>query len=182
MSQRVCETKKITNRIGVLAQFFCLFISLHLKLRGEFTNSDMSVETETWFDWAQAIWTHPHNASMALCAIILGTYWSLSSCLLVVDLLKKWRFQKFQPDKVPNAEMLLDIVGNVLFQQVFLIIPVFYFGSTVITSFFSLSPELPSISRIFVDILCFIIGAEVWFYYTHRLFHHKHLYGRFHKW
>ena len=138
---------------------------------------------ESWFQRAQAVWTDPRSASFAVCAVILGTYWILSSVTLVVDMTRRCRANKFQPEKWPDFAMLTDVIGHVLLQQVLLIVPTFYFlGPTIMSTFFSLTPELPSFQRVIFDIVSFIIGAEVWFYYTHRLFHHPALYGPIHKW
>lgn len=132
---------------------------------------------------AQTVWTDPRSASFAICAAILGTYWILSSITLVVDVTRRCRANKFQPEKWPDYVMLTDVIGHVLLQQAFLIVPTFYFlGPTIMSTFFSLSPELPSFQRLLFDLVSFVIGAEVWFYYTHRLFHHPSLYGPIHKW
>ncbi|XP_002737756.1 fatty acid hydroxylase domain-containing protein 2-like [Saccoglossus kowalevskii] len=122
--------------------------------------------------------------------VINITYWTVGLLLLSIDLTRKpaflWKY-KVQPDK--NAPLDPSVLPGVFRTTIFNMVVVFYLCSVFFykagqwrgySSSCSVE-DVPTIPRILFDLIVAVVGEEVVFYYTHRLFHHPYLYKRFHK-
>jgi sterol desaturase/sphingolipid hydroxylase (fatty acid hydroxylase superfamily) len=116
------------------------------------------------------------------------TYWVFGGFYMLLDLtlkpgfLMKYKIQD-QINQPVDRAMLMKVVRTVLFNQIFISMPLTYIGFLMkqhkgITE--SLR-DVPEFSRVVLDLAICIIVDEIGFYYSHRLVHQKHLYKWIHK-
>eukprot|EP00092_Neocalanus_flemingeri_P017284 GFUD01018692.1.p1 GENE.GFUD01018692.1~~GFUD01018692.1.p1 ORF type:complete len:361 (+),score=65.23 GFUD01018692.1:101-1084(+) len=114
-------------------------------------------------------------------------YWISAAGYMFIDLTGKPAFlakYKIQPEKntpLPMAK-LMKVVQHVLVNQIVLGIPS---GMASYSLYNSRSVSdlrvLPSLSKTLLDVLVCIICHDIWFYYGHRLLHHRLIYKHIHK-
>lgn len=124
--------------------------------------------------------------------IAMVTYWLNGLFLLAVDIfapVEVLQHCKIQPDSRHfDKQLLLKICRNVLFGQIFVVIP-YAFVLAQLGKYtwigVRVTPDLPSSSELLLEMVGFVLFDEVIFYYSHRLFHSKvagvNLYARIHK-
>ncbi|KAM3601925.1 uncharacterized protein V6R79_021370 [Siganus canaliculatus] len=147
-------------------------------------------------DFWQNLWTkvylkfEGHDAALFFFGTMFFptlTFWGLNALLLMVDttgapsFITRYRIQTDKNNPV-DPEKLRHAVKTVLFNQVFIS------GPMVVICYFLVSwrgnpcgPELPTFHWALVELTVFSILEEVFFYYSHRLFHHPSLYKFYHK-
>lgn len=117
------------------------------------------------------------------------TYWALGLLFLLVDLsgrpawMARFRVQENAGTKNQvRLQKLRPVVAQVLFNQTFVQLPgmVACYWLKTLRGFDS-SLSIPPMSRILLEFALFALIEEVLFYYSHRLLHHRAMYGRFHK-
>ncbi|XP_077988111.1 fatty acid hydroxylase domain-containing protein 2-like [Glandiceps talaboti] len=120
--------------------------------------------------------------------VVMTTYWVVNLSLLYIDLTGKPKIlsrYKVQPDKnAPLDPALLSKLFKTTFINMMLITPLATYGWYLACKWRGISCgyDVPSVSRIFLDIVVAIIGEEIFFYYSHRIIHHyPYLYKRIHK-
>ncbi|XP_050040095.2 fatty acid hydroxylase domain-containing protein 2-like [Dermacentor andersoni] len=118
--------------------------------------------------------------------LTVGSYWFLGLLFLVADTSKafSWmrRYKVQATETKPTAQSLVPVVRQVVFNQVFVQLPInvlFYWVKDL--RGFDQSLSLPPLSRAVAHFACFVAIEEALFYYSHRLLHHRLLYQRFHK-
>jgi len=114
-------------------------------------------------------------------------YWMSAAVYMFIDLTGKPAFlakYKIQPEKNAPLSMdkLMKVVRHVFFNQIALGIP----GGMAAWSLYSSRNVtdirvLPSLSTTLLDVLVCIICHDIWFYYGHRLLHHRLIYKHIHK-
>ncbi|XP_041049210.1 fatty acid hydroxylase domain-containing protein 2 [Carcharodon carcharias] len=115
------------------------------------------------------------------------SFWILNGLLLIVDatgkpqLITRYRIQRGRNDPVEPAK-LQQAIRTVLFNQVFLSLPMVMVMYPIMKWRGNpCGPELPTFHWVLLE-LCFLgLLEEVFFYYSHRLFHHPMLYKHIHK-
>lgn len=126
---------------------------------------------------------------MPLIAIVV--YWLNGLILLAVDCVIRpevLREYKLQPDRHFDFRQLKKVCRNVLSGQIFVVIP-YALVCAQLGKYTPLGvrmlPDLPTSRELSFDLLGFVLFDEVFFYYSHRLFHNKvagvNLYTRIHK-
>ncbi|KAF4523703.1 hypothetical protein B566_EDAN011567 [Ephemera danica] len=113
-------------------------------------------------------------------------YWAGGLVYLVMDLTgrpKVLRKYKVQPEAndPPDYSKLRKLLGQVLFNQTVVTIPLTYIGGMLQQSRHPPLRELPSLGKVFIDFVVCMIVFEAVFYYSHRLLHHPRIYKRIHK-
>jgi fatty acid hydroxylase domain-containing protein 2 len=125
------------------------------------------------------IWTTIYAAAL---------YWTIGGIFTLMDLtLKPSNLRKFKVQVGTNEPVeinqLLNVIKVVLFNQfvvgVFVSIAIYY--SKMSQGFPDKFREIPTTSKFFIDFFVSILLEEIFFYYSHRLFHHKWFYTKFHK-
>lgn len=115
-------------------------------------------------------------------------YWIAGSFYIFMDVTNKPKFlmkYKTQPGKNEPLEWgkLFGVVKQVLFNQLFVTVPVSLLGFWLDSK--SFTPErtrlLPTLERFLFEFVVIELTYEIGFYYTHRLAHHKLLYKWVHK-
>jgi len=143
-------------------------------------------------------WTKPWNKFLDLVGedkyflYVYGTvavttifYWVAAAGYIFIDLTGKPAFlakYKIQPQKnAPlSTEKLLKVVKHVLVNQVVLGIPAGMMSWPLYRNETDLR-ELPTLANTLLDILVCIICHDIWFYYGHRMLHHRLIYKHIHK-
>lgn len=111
-------------------------------------------------------------------------YWLLAGLYFLVDM-KGWfhSLQRYRiPRKAPDYSQSLLIIRNVLVNQSLVSIPCGYL-TFLLAQLRGHMPvrELPSLSRLAVDLLLLMACEEIGFYYVHRTLHRPFFYKRFHR-
>ncbi|KAL7028095.1 hypothetical protein ACKWTF_005719 [Chironomus riparius] len=119
---------------------------------------------------------------------VFFTYWFFGGIFLIFDysqwpeFLKKYKVQSGTNEPV-DRKLMMRVVRGVLFNQIFISIPLSYLGyyikksRGIQESIF----DVPDFGRVIYDLIICIMVDEIGFYYTHRLVHQKHLYKWIHK-
>jgi len=120
-------------------------------------------------------------------AFLFGIFWSF---LDVVVFMLSWIFgkkptflyqTKIQKNLIVTKEEYLKCFLNVAMNHIFILFPLFTFGSFIFLKLGWHGGPLPSFSIIFRDFLVCIFAEEFGFYYSHRLLHKGFLWDYVHK-
>lgn len=144
----------------------------------------------------QELWTklhqryEGHEASLFFLGTMLMpfvTFWGANGLLLLVDITGKPSFitrYRIQVDKNNPVDLVKvrHAVKMVLLNQLLISTPM------VVGVYYLMklrgepcSPELPTFHQALLEMAVFSLVEEVFFYYSHRMFHHPALYKHFHK-
>ncbi|XP_035780822.1 uncharacterized protein LOC118460539 [Anopheles albimanus] len=118
-----------------------------------------------------------------------GLFWIVGGLFVLMDLTNRPRFMrkyKTQPGTNEPLEWnhFTHLVRTVLYNQLVFGIPSTYAVYHINKYFVECVPDVryvPSLDVLLRDMVVCILGWEVGFYYTHRIFHSRHFYQRFHK-
>ncbi|XP_054158950.1 fatty acid hydroxylase domain-containing protein 2-like [Oppia nitens] len=117
--------------------------------------------------------------------IVNCMYWTVGLFYLFVDMTGRPGFllkYKIQESYTPiSKSVLLDLIGQVLFNQILVMVPSLYLLSSVFEWRQFPTGQLPSLARIVADFIVFVFVMEIFQYYTHRLLHYGPLYRLVHK-
>ncbi|XP_076048664.1 fatty acid hydroxylase domain-containing protein 2-like [Oratosquilla oratoria] len=114
-------------------------------------------------------------------------FWTVASIYIFMDVTNKpacLRRYKIQPGMNEPVETwrLIKCILLVNFNQIVVGVPVAIFGYyLMMMRGFNQSHQLPTFHWVLFELMICILGEEVGFYYSHRLFHHRTLYKHFHK-
>jgi len=113
------------------------------------------------------------------------TYWLLGTLFLVLDFVPAIA-RRMHPIKIqPSRKVTLNAVFKCVRRVFVLHFTVNLVGGLVsiplMKPFIRVDPELPGLVEFLSTLPVYILGAEVWFYYGHRLLHHPKLYPHCHK-
>ncbi|XP_054158970.1 fatty acid hydroxylase domain-containing protein 2-like [Oppia nitens] len=142
------------------------------------------------YRWNQLITTWFDNNLFAMSfygtlAVIYSMFWTVGLFYLFVDMtgrpgfLMKYKIQ--EPYTPMTKSQLLDLIGQVLFNQIVVMVPLFYLMAHASEWRQFPTGQLPSLARIVADFIVFIVVDEIVFYYTHRIVHYGPLYRLIHK-
>jgi methylsterol monooxygenase len=110
-------------------------------------------------------------------------YWIYSLVLMPFDLLHLMHSSKIQRTKHVDVTLHWKCAKQVLFNQVFVNVPLAY-GLYYLNQWrnsLGILQSLPTPSEFLQHLVVFIVLEEIGFYYTHRLGHHPALYRHIHK-
>ncbi|XP_046460624.1 fatty acid hydroxylase domain-containing protein 2-like [Daphnia pulex] len=114
-------------------------------------------------------------------------YWTVGLALLFMEMSAwpKWLIRyKIQPTVTVDRKRFTSLIALNLFNQFFVAVPFSLFGYYYIKTFPASVPpirELPTSTRLVVDLAIIIPLQEIFAYYAHRIFHHRLLYKWTHK-
>ena len=116
------------------------------------------------------------------------TYWIFGGIFLFFDLtqwpqfLRKYKVQSGTNEPV-DKKLMMRAIRGVLFNQIFISIPLSYLGYYVKKSrgIQQSIYDVPDFGTVVYDLIICIMVDEIGFYYTHRLVHQKYLYKWIHK-
>ncbi|XP_054157534.1 fatty acid hydroxylase domain-containing protein 2-like isoform X2 [Oppia nitens] len=142
------------------------------------------------YHWDQLITTWFDNNLFAMnfygtLGIIYGMFWTVGLFYLFADItgrpgfLLKYKIQ--EPYTPMSKSEFLDLIGQVLFNQIVVMVPLFYLIARAFEWRQFPTGQLPSLARIVGDYIVFLVVNEIGFYYTHRLLHYGPLYRLIHK-
>lgn len=113
-------------------------------------------------------------------------YWGVGGLYTILDLtlkpevLRKYKVQPKTNEPVDKAK-LTKVILQVLFNQFCVSMPLGYFSYIYLKGNSPPVRELPTLNRLILDLTVCLVLREITFYYSHRLFHMKYFYKRFHK-
>ncbi|KAF0687667.1 Aste57867_20651 [Aphanomyces stellatus] len=123
-----------------------------------------------------------HYCVLGLQCVLFSTH---SAVLMAVDYFRPaWALQyKVQSDKFVSSDMLWKGIKVALFNMFFIALPmsVVWIKYVVPWCGISATASLPPLHTVVSDFAVFLVTVEVFFYYSHRLFHTKAFYSTFHK-
>ncbi|KAL1919084.1 uncharacterized protein VTP21DRAFT_2465 [Calcarisporiella thermophila] len=143
--------------------------------------------------WVQQWWMNfsQHKSHYVIFATALPltivTYWIHVGAMAVIDLWQRpkylWR-RKIQPGKIPDKNLYLKVLGNVLVNQL-IVAPLFGTSLFAISEWFgwtySYTKNLPGTLELLGQLSVFLVIEELGFYYGHRWLHSTALYKPIHK-
>ena len=116
-------------------------------------------------------------------SIIIGLYWTVGILYTIVDITGRPRFllqYKIQSNNQINYRNMKLLIKQVLINQLLSIF--------LSVAFFQLKyryckpiETAPGPVQIVLEIICFMLLREIFFYYSHRLLHHPKIYRHIHK-
>jgi fatty acid hydroxylase domain-containing protein 2 len=111
-----------------------------------------------------------------------GLFYVLFDSTLKPAFIRKYKTQPSTNEPV-DREMLKKAVKVVLFNQIFVSIPMSYLGYYLakLKNFPILLTDIPSFTTVMIHLIGCILIDEIGFYYSHRLMHHGVLYKWIHK-
>ncbi|CAL9686127.1 unnamed protein product [Knipowitschia caucasica] len=114
-------------------------------------------------------------------------FWGTNALLLIVDVtakpsfITKFRIQHDKNNPVDRAR-LPHLLKTVLFNYIFVSGPMLVVSYHIMSTRGSpCAPQLPTFHWALLELTAFAIIEEVFFYYSHRLFHQPRFYKQFHK-
>ncbi|KAF4523704.1 hypothetical protein B566_EDAN011568 [Ephemera danica] len=116
----------------------------------------------------------------------MGVFWSVGLIYLAMDLtgrpksIRKYKIQRGANEPLDPSK-LGKLVGQVLFNQTVVSIPLSYIGGVLRQGDHPPLRELPTAGKIIADFAVCILTYEIIFYYSHRLLHHPSIYKYIHK-
>lgn len=117
--------------------------------------------------------------------ILVVMYWGIGTALLPLEFWKTLRDtvlpHKCQPKKHMSWPMVIKIVKKVLPQHLTLYPLAMYAGRNFVRSRITLDEQLPDLKTFLLSLPVLLVATEIWFYYNHRLLHHKSIYRYIHK-
>ncbi|KAM7347052.1 fatty acid hydroxylase domain-containing protein 2-like [Cochliomyia hominivorax] len=144
---------------------------------------------DKWNDLLNLTGDDPQNVWVFGTTIVfIVVYWLNASWYTFMDLTNKPKFltkYKIQSGKNEPFDLnkLKPVILNVLINHTIVTIPVNFVLYHLLFKSRCNSPlhELPSFPKIILDIIIFSLFEEFYFYYVHRLMHHKSIYKYVHK-
>lgn len=121
--------------------------------------------------------------------LMLTAYWGWGLLHLYVDIYKPKFLYQYKIQKTEKAQLKMDMLQklfvNVILAQIFIFIP-FAIMLGKIPSYFPgfgirVDRDLPSLTEVVCDFVCYLLIEELVFYYSHRLLHHPSIYAYIHK-
>jgi methylsterol monooxygenase len=190
-------TSSTVEKLWTMAKAFCYVFVTTIALVICLSNSLTAVAKAFWSDvgnnWA-VVWLYLEKHFSSVTLFIAGSvvlhlivFWGYSLALAYLDLQPGPTFiskYKIQPGKNEPLDMdrFREGVRVVLFNQLCVAFPIQVMCYPLfVWRGMSTTLPLPSFWYFVAEIVAFVLVEELFFYYTHRLFHTKAFYGRFHK-
>lgn len=133
-----------------------------------------------WNFYIECIGDNIYSRVLSPWIFLMITYWTYGSILLLIDYYKKPALiynTKYQKDSSKNSCTISRCIRQVLFNQIFVILPLFY----VLDWLMPLNFSMPSILSFIYQIVAVILIGEVLYYIVHRSLHHASIYKYIHK-
>ncbi|KAF4523702.1 hypothetical protein B566_EDAN011566 [Ephemera danica] len=179
-----------TDQAAVLASSLIVFaafrntVTWHLQrfwgASADFWQSQWDWLLDNYCEDERVFWT------VGTTVITFSAYWIVGGFYIFMDVtgrpsfFRKYKVQPGTNEPVSNKQ-LFKAIGQVLFNQFAISIPMTYLGYSLIAWRSPPLRELPTFHWVLFELLCLILLEEIGFYYTHRLMHHRLLYRHMHK-
>ncbi|CAO1627304.1 unnamed protein product [Parajaminaea phylloscopi] len=160
-----------------------LQVTFDVVVIGTFLAFQRTATARQFYSWLEQNYTPVQITAGWGLAISFAVYWGLAGLFAIVDLTQRPRFvfkykvQPFEPVTLKEYSRIAAVVAR---NWLVVVVPILTLQGLYRPP--PVSPDaLPSTLGAVGTIVFSALSIEVGFYYTHRAFHHKLLYARFHK-